>query len=321
MTAVTFMRCFKRFAARRGIPLRMISDNGKTFKSASRIIKKSLESPEVRKYFDQLHVKWEFNLEKAPWWGGIFERMIKSAKRCLRKAIGRNCLTYDELLTLVTEVEAVLNSRPLTYVSSEDLEEPLTPSHLLVGYRIMTLPNPSVSDDSDYPDSARDLSHRMSHLTRVLQKFWKRWKKEYLSELREFHRIRIKSGTVHTVERGEVVTAYDEGHPRGLWRLGRVEDLIQGSDGKVRGVYVRVSSKGGRVRVLRRPVQHIYPLEVQSEPSDGEPTNTDPPYMQMESPCNSAESVGTTPDHASMCRPVRASAVQARDRILGCVTD
>jgi len=206
MTAVTFMRCFKRFAARRGIPLRMISDNGKTFKSASRIIKKSLESPEVRKYFDQLHVKWEFNLEKAPWWGGIFERMIKSAKRCLRKAIGRNCLTYDELLTLVTEVEAVLNSRPLTYVSSEDLEEPLTPSHLLVGYRIMTLPDPSVSDDSDYLDSAGDLSHRMSHLTRVLQKFWKRWKKEYLSELREFHRTRIERGTAHTVERGEVVT-------------------------------------------------------------------------------------------------------------------
>ena len=162
----------------------------------------------------------------------------------------------------MTKVEAVLNSRPLTYVSSEDLGEPLTPSHLLVGYRIMTLPDPSVSDDSGYSDSAGDLSHRMSHLTRVLQKFWKHWKKEYLSELREFHHTQFERGIAHTVERGEVVTVYDEGHPRGLWRLGRVEDLIQGSDGKVRGVYVRVSSKGGRVKVLRRPVQHIYPLEV-----------------------------------------------------------
>ena len=77
----------------------------------------------------------------------------------------------------------------------------------------------------------------------------------------------------------------------------------------------------GRVKVLRRPVQHIYPLEVQSEPSDGELTNMNPPHMQVESPRNSAEPVGTTPDHASKCCPVRASAVQARDRILGCVTD
>ena len=57
--------------------------------------------------------------------------MIKSAKRGLRRAIGRSYLTYDELLTLVIEVEAVLNSRPLGYVSSKDTEEPLTPSHLL----------------------------------------------------------------------------------------------------------------------------------------------------------------------------------------------
>ena len=70
--------------------------------------------------------------------------MIKSAKRSLRKAIGRNCLTYDELLTLVVEVEAVLNSRPLTYISSEDVDEPLTPSHLLASFGILTLPDPRI---------------------------------------------------------------------------------------------------------------------------------------------------------------------------------
>ena len=96
--------------------------------------------------------------------GGIFERMIKSAKRCLKKAIGRACLTYDELLTLVTEVEAVLNSRPLSYIAMDDLEEPLTPSHLLLGYRVLTLPDPSLSDDLDYNASANDLSRRMKHL-------------------------------------------------------------------------------------------------------------------------------------------------------------
>ena len=198
MTATTFIMSFRRLSARRGVPSVVISDNAKTFKSASRIIKRILDSPEVRKYFDQLNVQWKFNLERAPWWGGIFERMVRSAKRCLKKSIGRNCLFYEELLTLVIEVKAVLNSRPLTYVSSEDVEEPLTPSHLLVGYQILTLPDLSISDDPDY--SPEGLTRRMSHLSRTLQHFWNCWKKEYLLELREFHRTREDKGSMNVVK-------------------------------------------------------------------------------------------------------------------------
>ena len=271
MTATTFMRSFRRFTARRATPSRMVSDNGKTFKSASTIIKDTLKTTGARRYFADLHIEWRFNLERASWWGGIFERMVKSAKRCLKKAVGKNCLTYDELLTLVIEVEAVLNSRPLSYVSSEDVEEPLTPSHLLVGYRIMTLPDPSIPDDPDFSSSAKSLTCRMNHLTKLLQKFWRRWMKEYLLELREFHRVRLEKGIDHTPMKGEVVTVYDEGHPRGMWRLGRIEDLIVGADEKIRGVYVRTMSKKGCSKVLRRPIQHIYPLEVHSDPPDDKP--------------------------------------------------
>ena len=271
MTATSFLRSFKHFSARRGTPARMISDNAKTFKSAATVLRNASESSEMKKYFTQFRIEWRFNLEKAPWWGGIFERMIRSAKRCLRKAIGRSCLTYDELLTLVIEVEAVLNSRPLGYVSSEDTEEPLTPSHLLVGYRVMSLPDTSVPDDPDYTPEA--LTHRMKHL-KTLTRFWNRWK-EYLLELREFHRTRTQGGINYNVTKGEVVTVYDEGHPRGLWRLGRIEDVIQSADGGVRGVIVRVASGKGHAKLLRRPLQHIYPLEVRSGSPD--PTSELPP--------------------------------------------
>ena len=322
LNALTFLRCFKRFTARRGIPSRVVSDNGKTFVSANKIIQRVFAEPDVKKHFDELRVEWTFNLERAPWWGGIFERLIKSAKRCLKKSVGTASLTYDELSTLVTEIEAVLNSRPLTYVSMDDLEEPLTPSHLLLGYRILSLPDPPLSDEPSYDESASDLTRRMRHLLRTSEHFWKRWRKEYLLELREFHRSsRISKGLRDVVEDGQIVTVYDEGQPRGLWRVGRIEQVIEGADGRVRSARVRVQTKTGRTTVLKRPIQHLYPLEGNCEktPTD---TQTDEPSSHdddgardppdEEDPHVEAPQVG---------RPRRAAAIEARDKIVGCITD
>ena len=305
MTAATFLRSFKRFTARRGIPMRMISDNAKTFKAASAGLIEILKNSEAVKYFSQLHIEWKFNLERAPWWGGIFERMVKSAKRCLKKAIGRNSLTHDELLTLVVEVEAVLNSRPLSYVSSEDVTEPLTPSHLLTGYRVLSLPDPDTpNDDPDFSsDSAACLTRRMHHLTKSLQQFWRRWKREYLLELREHHRTQLSRGETRIPEVGEVVTVYDEGHPRGLWRLGRVECLIEGVDGVVRGVKVKVVSKKSHAKVLRRPVQHIYPLEV------CQPRETGTHNLETKN----SDECETPTTASSSARPKRKAALNARE--------
>ena len=131
-------------------------------------------------------MKWTFNLKKAPWWGGIFERLVRSVKRCLKKTIGGATLTYEELLTVVVEVEMILNCRLLSYVSGEDTEEPLTPSHLLCGRRLMSLPDSNTSDTPDYDIDVQpqDLSRRMQHLSNVRNHFWKRWRNEYLIELR-----------------------------------------------------------------------------------------------------------------------------------------
>eukprot|EP00731_Ephydatia_muelleri_P033093 Em0025g49a len=104
----------KRFTARRGVPCRVISDNSKTCKSASRLIFKLLESSEVRKYFGNMHLTWDYNLEKAPWWGRI---------------------THTQFTTT-------------DYVSSDDLEKPITPSHLLIGYRLLSQPELHDADHS-----------------------------------------------------------------------------------------------------------------------------------------------------------------------------
>ena len=154
----TFIRCLKRFSARRGLPTKFISDNGKTFKAAAKYLKTVFKDGEVKEYFTGLGTDWIFNVECAPRWGGAFERMVKSTKRCLRKLIGRAQFSLDEFVTVLAEIESVINSRPLTYVSAGDMKEPLTPSHLIVIRRILNLPDhfshlEDLEDEEFSPDS------------------------------------------------------------------------------------------------------------------------------------------------------------------------
>ena len=88
-----------------------------------------------------MRVEWKFNLERAPWWGHFFERMGASVKDCLRKTLGNARLSYEELLTVLAEVECTLNARPLIYVYNEVHGKVSTPSHLIYGQRIKSLPD------------------------------------------------------------------------------------------------------------------------------------------------------------------------------------
>lgn len=133
LSAPSFLRCLKRFTARRVLPTKMVSDNGKTFKATERILHLIVSHGNIQQYITGLGIEWVFNLPKVPWWGGVFECLIRSTKRCLRKIVGQAKLMYNELLTAIVEVEVVLNSRPLSYVSMDDIEKPLTPSHPLIG--------------------------------------------------------------------------------------------------------------------------------------------------------------------------------------------
>jgi len=184
LSTEAFIRSFKRFVSRRGIPSKLVSDNGKTFKAAAKLIQSIVDHNDVQHYLSGLGIKWIFNLPKAPWWGGLFERLVRTTKRCLRKTIGQARLTYDELSTVLVEVEAVINSRPLSYVTADDFEEPLTPSHLLIGRRILSLPDHLCHQYEDAVESGHSLLTKQAcHVNRTIDSFWKRWAKEYLLEL------------------------------------------------------------------------------------------------------------------------------------------
>ena len=121
------------------------------------------------------------------------------------------------------------------------------------------------NEDPDYEVTPTMLTKRLKHLSTVLDKFWRRWKSEYLLELRESHRYNSGNSTERSISVGDIVVVHNDDKPRGFWRLARVEDLITGRDGQVRGAVLRVHSKNNHsTTTLRRPIQRLYPLEVRA---------------------------------------------------------
>ena len=295
LSATEFLRCLRRFSARRGTPALIVSDNAKTFKATARALKKLFNCETLQGYLGENRIEWKFNLERAPWWGGFFERMVQSVKRCLRKVLGNARLTFDELLTTLVEVEGTLNSRPLTYVYDEVGSEPLTPSHLMVGRRLMSMPDGEVGDDSD----GEYCNKRFQYLTKKKQHFWNRWRREYLVDLREHHKGKQESCN-RIVERGDVVIVQEDNVKRGSWKMAVVEDLIVGRDGVVRGAKVRLVRKGKSV-FLNRPVQKLFPTEVKHD--EGKKKES----QKKEESKENEKSVGNRQDG----RPKRAAALDS----------
>ena len=111
-------------------------------------------------------IKWEFNVDRAPWWGGFFERIVRSIKQCLKKILATARLTYEERRTVLVQIEGVLNSRPLTYLC-EDGGEPLTPSHLVTGRGLLTPPTELV-DNALTNNGPADVSRRGKVFTKTV---------------------------------------------------------------------------------------------------------------------------------------------------------
>ena len=178
----------------------VISDNFKTF-----------ISEDVKAFLSKERIKWNFILPKAPWWGGFYERLIRIVKECLRKTLGKARLTYEELETLLLEVEMVINSRPLTYLNNETMES-LTPSHLVIGRRLLSRRDEEGNVDDDYDRNNDELNKRFEYFNTLLKHYWSRFNSEYLSELRERH-INSSKGSktdMNTLIIGDVVLIKDD---------------------------------------------------------------------------------------------------------------
>lgn len=262
MTVDAFLQAFRRFASRRSLPSIMISDNASTYQCAAKELQALFDSPTVQNYFLHHSVQWRFIPKRAPWYGGFWERLVGLTKNVLKKVLGRAKVTYGELATILTEVEAVLNDRPLTYMSSsiED-DQPLTPSQLIYGRRITTVPH-EFKDAEELSDpnfgNRSHLTKRFALRAQLLKHFWQRWKNEYLTSLREFHTTRGYNKEIIKV--GDIVQIHDDS-PRVNWKLARVESLMRGNDGLVRAATL-ITSSGH----TNRPISKLYPLEVCAEP-------------------------------------------------------
>ena len=167
----------------------VITDNAKTFKSASSDVKKIVRSQEVQWYMVNLQVQWSFILEKAPWLGGFWERLVGSTKRCLKKTIGKSSLNFEEIRPVLLEVEGTLNNRPLTD-EEEGVSQPVTPTELIYERQIITTPN---GCQFEVKSTARALTKRARYQFRILDQFTRQWRREYLLALREYHHCRSQN--------------------------------------------------------------------------------------------------------------------------------
>jgi len=150
----------KRFIARRGRPRKIYSDNGRSFVGAAKWLRNVMRDEGTQNYLAHKSIVWQFNLSRAPWWGGQFERLVGIVKQALYKSVGRAVLTWKELEEVMLDVEVAINNRPLTYVE-DDVQLPLlTPNLMIYGE-----PNLIPEMDADSLDDT-DLRNRAKYLRR-----------------------------------------------------------------------------------------------------------------------------------------------------------
>jgi hypothetical protein len=221
LTADTFLDALKRFVSRRGTVKSIISDNATNFIKANKDLidlHQFFQNSEIsRKLVTTLsneNIQWKFIPPRTPNFGGLWEAGVKSVKFHIKRVVGETVLTYDELYTLLTRIEACLNSRPLVPMSNDpnDLTA-ITPGHFLIG-EALTAPLE--------PDLIELKINRLSRhqlLERLRQHFWKRWRTEYLSYLQGRTKWQSPSPSLQP---GDLDLLVEDNVPPLCWPIGRI---------------------------------------------------------------------------------------------------
>lgn len=256
LTSIAFLAALRRFISRRGLCINIYSDCGTNFKGAEAILDKELRKAikestnEAAKELIQQHsITWHFNPPSAPHFGGIWEAGVKSVKFHLRRVIGKSVFTFEEYSTLLSQVEACLNSRPLCPISNsiEDLEV-LTPGHFLIGQPLNALPEPNLLNERSVP------SRRWKHMQYMTQQFWSQWSKDYLNNLQQRQKW---NHIVPNLKKGDIVILKEDNTSPTIWPLARINQIFPGKDGLTRVVELRTATT-----TLKRPITKVCPLPI-----------------------------------------------------------
>ena len=246
-----FIMALKRFIARRGRPQRMFSDNGTNFVGANNELRKclkQLDEERVQNFCSPKEIEWNFRPPSAPHFGGAWERLVQCSKKTLEAILKDRVVPKQALRTALVEAEGILNSRPITHVSSDagDIEA-LTPNHLL-----LLRANPSF-EDANVSDREVNLTKLWRQSQALANFFWRRFSKEYLPSLSERKKWKEKKQNLKV---GDVVLVAEPNQPRGVWPLGRIVSSYPGKDGMVRAVTVRT-----QCGQYKRPITKLCLLE------------------------------------------------------------
>ncbi|XP_055589930.1 uncharacterized protein LOC129742106 [Uranotaenia lowii] len=255
LSTSSFLAAFRRFIGHYGIPSEMHSDNAKNFVGANKELRllyemlgNSKTQERISNELGQLGINWRFIPPRAPNFGGLWEAGVKSVKSSLKKVIGLRQLSFEDFTTLLVQISAALNSRPLTPLTDDPSDiDALTPAHFLIGSRMTDLPD-------------KDIRHvptnRLTHYQQrqqLFQHYWHRWSREYLTELQKYSKIRRP----HRIQVGDVVVLREDNLPPLNWPLARIVAVHPGDDDVVRVVTVKTATG-----VYKRSAYRLCPLPI-----------------------------------------------------------
>lgn len=309
LTTEAFIGALKRFIGRRGHCQNLYCDNATNFIGAKNqlpelttIIHSSDAHEAITNACNKKGIQFNFIPPRAPHFGGLWEAAVKSAKHLLVRSLGNSSLTYEELETLIIEIEAILNSRPISPMSNDPNDiAALTPGHFLIGEPL------TAQIDAQAQPTKTSLQTRWKLVSHLKHEFWNRWSRDYLNELQYRNKWQERA---KNLKEGDIVIIKEDNVPVMKWPIGRILKIYKGKDEIVRVADVKTASS-----VFKRAIQYLAPLpKLNDEKEEGQQQS----IQQATTSTDNVESHSFTPssDEMSKIKKRRMSALPSMPILL-----